>query len=293
MSAHRHFICPGASRSGTTTLYHALKTHPDIYLTDKKELRFFFDEEKYAQGFDTYLENFRQAGSDQICGDISPPYFHKGLTLNEGAHRWAPDDDCALRIHRHFGDDVKILITLRNPVERLYSQVMKNIVQGREDYKALSTIVREELDRKRPPKDTALCWLYNNCYSIHLSNWMDFFDKAAIKVIIFDEWTKNPAGTVNEIERFLNVAPRRTLRDEDIQPRNAGRSPVNKLAGYVMKPLGKLSLFRQNTKRHFSKAGYEPLDHENRVWLHDILKQDIQEVEKLLGREIPAWHLNE
>ena len=73
------FICIGAQRAGTTWLYHCLKEHPEIYMPDKKELRFF--NYNYDDGIDSYGKNFEMAGDLQVIGEVTPDYYRQEYAL--------------------------------------------------------------------------------------------------------------------------------------------------------------------------------------------------------------------
>ena len=98
-----NFICPGAQKSATTTLYEILKQHPDIYLPYKKELR-FFSGDYWDRGIDWYEQQYEDYDGEKIVGDISPNYMRK--------------QKIAERIYTTLGPDIKLLFMLRNPADR-------------------------------------------------------------------------------------------------------------------------------------------------------------------------------
>ncbi|WP_273773147.1 sulfotransferase domain-containing protein [Brucella intermedia] len=97
-----NFICVGAQKAGTTWLYRQLEKHPQIYMR-LKEINYFHKQHDFAW----YIDHFKDARSDQICGDISPNYgaFQH---VSKKIH-----DECP---------NVQILHFLRNPVDRAFSQ---------------------------------------------------------------------------------------------------------------------------------------------------------------------------
>ena len=71
-----NFLCIGAQKSGTTTLYDILKQHPHIFLPDKKELHFFDIESKYQKGVKYYSSYFQGSNSYLSVGEITPIYIY-------------------------------------------------------------------------------------------------------------------------------------------------------------------------------------------------------------------------
>ncbi len=102
------FIIAGMPRGGTTFLYHNLSKHPLIFLPFRKEVNFF--NVKYHLGVEWYNNLFYERKKDQVCGDISPPYFL---------------DTESIRRIKDYNAGVKMIISVREPVEyalSFYSQ---------------------------------------------------------------------------------------------------------------------------------------------------------------------------
>ena len=103
-----NFLCVGAQKAGSSSLYKLLKSHPEIYISEKNELHFFNVEENYKKGLQHY-ENFCEKGykNQKLIGEFTPDYLQ---------YSFVPS-----RIKNDLGD-VKIIIILRHPVDRAYSQ---------------------------------------------------------------------------------------------------------------------------------------------------------------------------
>ncbi|MCZ6665387.1 MAG: sulfotransferase, partial [Gammaproteobacteria bacterium] len=70
-----NFVIAGASRSGTTSLYHYLGSHPDIFLPDTKEQWYFNCDDVYRKGLSAYRRKFSGWNGQAMIGDITPSYF--------------------------------------------------------------------------------------------------------------------------------------------------------------------------------------------------------------------------
>lgn len=181
------FLIPGVSRAGTTTLYEYLSEHPDIFIPSQKELRFFDRDENYQRGLDYYEGQFRGHRDQTAIGEVSPPYFYRGITFNkERKFNFDVEDDPPTRIYDAY-PNVKIILTLRNPISRAYSQYWKNVRQGRERLYPFDRAIKSEINGDRHHRETAMCCYYKNRYSTHLQQWLDLFDESQILILIFEE----------------------------------------------------------------------------------------------------------
>lgn len=283
------FIIVGASRSGTTTLYHVLRQHSEIFMPARKELQFYFNDMEFNRGMD-YYEAYFELGSNKIRGEASPPYFHKGILCEKGnKHKWAPDDDAPLRIKETL-PNVKIIITLRNPIYRAHSQFWKNKWQGTETVDTFEEAIEQEIRGQRKPTDSALCWLYKNTYSIHICRWLELFNSKQVQFMIFEEWTRNPTDHMQKIGKFLGCVEH-IKYVESGKTINKGRmawTPSKWLAkgGNVKKGfIGKLY------KKVFTRPGYPEISSQTYQKLHDYFSEDVSKLRRILNNPLAAWSL--
>jgi hypothetical protein len=273
------FICPGASRSGTTSLQWLLEQHPAVFVPPEKELTFFNDDQRYARGRAFYESFFDKRGRDQVAGEISPPYFHAHIRLDaQGRHCWSAEDSAARLKHDY--PEVAIVVTLRDPEKRMHSQFWKNVLQGRETAESLDQAVREELDGRRPADRTALCWVYKNSYKTHLQRWQELVGSERVLVAVFEDWIRDPVPFVRRLERFLDV-PEWAEPPRTIPRKNAGRHAGLKGLG---KPIlgGARALGLDRVARRFTtQQGYPPLDPEVARTLYNHFAADIAYVDGL------------
>lgn len=124
-----NFICPGAQKCGTTSLYRTLKQHPDIYLPPIKEVRFFMDR-YYSNRREKYQKFYRDYGGQRVIGDIIPDYMC--------------EENVPRRIYDVLGKDVKFIFMLRNPADRAFSQYRMHQRSGVEK-RLFPEIVADEL----------------------------------------------------------------------------------------------------------------------------------------------------
>src|SRR5438067_1247995 len=110
------FLGIGSMRCGSTWLYEVLKCHPDIRVSDRKEMHFFFMREMLQHDLDWYNAHFEPENGGEpkpVRGEISPVYARlKAWQVNRIA-KLLPD--------------LRIILTLRHPIERAWSQALLDL----------------------------------------------------------------------------------------------------------------------------------------------------------------------
>ncbi|MEZ4515539.1 MAG: sulfotransferase [Chloroflexota bacterium] len=279
------FIIGGALKSGTTSLYYYLRQHPDIYMPSLKEPRYFaFDETNPEHvgnaGFfsirtlEDYAHLFDDAMPTQVRGEASPHYMLSEL---------APE-----RIARTI-PDVKLIFSLRNPVQRAYSGYWHEYRLGHE-----TRTVEEALTG-----DDYL--VTTGCYAARLAPWYDTFDASRIKLVLFDDIKADPVGVVSDLCRFLEVSPDFEF---DTAVRNQGGAMRNVRLGRVLEKLkthplrSKLNPLLPEVVRtslvDVRSRNFEappPMSAEVAAYLNDYYADDILKLEEITGRDLSAWRV--
>lgn len=163
-------------------MYECLKEHPEIFLPEKKELHFFDDDENYNKGITFYESYFNGNISSLIQGEITPRYLlYK---------------DSISRIKSHY-PDVKLIISLRDPVERAFSQYKyfrfnKKKEDNKDFQEALNGDFRED-------------YIEKSLYYENLQHVYDNFDKDNVLVIFTSDIGQRPDSLVKQVYGFLGV----------------------------------------------------------------------------------------
>lgn len=178
-----NFICPGAMKSGTTTLYRLLKQHPDIYLP-RKEIRFFASE-NWHKGFNWYQSLFENYGGQKITGEITPQYMYY--------------PEAVKHIHELLGPDIKFVFLLRNPVKRAYSDYRMHQRVG------LYARPFEEFIAGDAPLPKDLDFLNKGLYAQQIERFLSYYPIENMKFVIFEEFIGNQEQALKEIFDFLGV----------------------------------------------------------------------------------------
>lgn len=172
------FIGLGAQKCASTWVHRLLDTHPQVVLPRVKEIDFF--SYYFDRGYQWYEQQFDAAGGD-VSGEVSPSYFH---------HLTAP-----ARI-RAFCPEVKLLVTLRDPVERALSNHRHEVRVGHFTGGDLSF----EAGLANNPM-----YVEQGLYGAHLSNWLAHFPPQQIYVVLVEEIRAEPQRIAREIFRFLGI----------------------------------------------------------------------------------------
>jgi hypothetical protein len=196
------FLLVGAARSGTTTLYHYFKLHPEIYVS-VKEPHFFslqgkeptFTETGYIKEkvweLSYYLNLYKEAKDNQKIGDCSPSYL-SAYNQSIGYIK---------QIYGEKYDKIKILIILRNPVDALYSHYLHQVKRNKENLSLVEAIKPENI-KKRIKKHPQYNYIDPGMYYKQVKAYIENFSH--VQIYFFEE-QKEPKLLLENIFKFLEV----------------------------------------------------------------------------------------
>ena len=273
------FVHIGPGKTGSTWLHEVLSLHPDVYLTPAKDLYFF--SRYYGRGIDWYRAQFAAAPREvRVIGEVCPDYL-----LSR---------DAAPRIREVLGPDVKLMVTLRDPVERAFSSYLYAAKHG-----LAEPTFRATLDAQ--PEI-----IQEGRYATQLRHYVDAVGTASIRVGIFDDFTSNPQAFLDGTTEWLGVAPM-ALSDEQLAaqlPASRARFvPLAKvakvMAGWVRNHDGTNFVGRVKRARVVQRLLYAPLGTDRPAipeadvaYLREIFEPEIAAVEAEFGlplRERWRW----
>lgn len=282
------FVCVGAQKAGTSTLHDILKQHPQIKLPVLKETHFFSDEKKFEKGIDFYFKNyFNQKSESKYIGEIDPEYSY---FLN-----------AANNIKKHFSS-LKIIIIIRNPVDRAYSHYLMTKRRGLEPYSFKKAILEEEKRLNSLENKMHYSYISRGLYNNQINHYTNVFGSENVKVVLFKDLVEKTPLVVNDICNFINV-PSYTF-DYNIKSNTASESKSKWLRDFLYKPntlkkvLGKL-IPTQNLKDkiaknlddfNLKKSKKEPLEKSfKQEVFNTYFKQDIKALEENLNIDLSLW----
>ena len=167
------FFMVGCQRCGTTWTAAALRDHPQVYQPVKKQ-SYFFDR-YYDKGIDWYLSFFK---------DVKP--HHKAV--GEIATGYCFPDSVP-RMAKHF-PDVKLMMVMRNPIDRAYSNYQTRKVE--EEWDSFEDAI--ELDSE---------FLERGQYIDQVEALLEYYDRDKILFLLYDDLSNNDRAYLTEI---LNIA---------------------------------------------------------------------------------------
>lgn len=286
------FICPGAAKAGTTSLYEILVQHPDVFLSDvTKESHFFDYDTNYEKGLEWYSSTFfKNYKNEQTVGDITPLY----MFLPQAAER----------IHKDLGSKMKFIFMLRDPVERAYSQYKFNLKRSYEKENFVNAI-RLEPERIKHDFFHHVHYSYTGrgLYAKQIKHFLKYFPKEQMLFVLFEkDFMEQKQQTVSAILDFLNLAPASLSIDSHANPTAMPKSMLlneiiynqDGIRRIARKMVGSVELRRKLFKfirsKNEKQVTFEKIAPEVRKkMIEQYFKPDIHELEKLLDRDLSIW----
>ena len=208
------FIVVGAQKSGTTALHYFLRKHPQIALPERQELHFFDDDEIFSRpvDYDLLHQQFRPvAGStllrfatarQAIAGEVTPSYLY-----------WKP----AMERIWNYNRQIKLVILLRNPIDRAFAHWNMQRFKDREPLGFLDAL-KEEPRRIAQPltiESRRFAYVDRGFYSGQLERVFKFFPREQVHLVKFEDFRDRKQETLDGVFEFLGVKPLRRIRDKD------------------------------------------------------------------------------
>jgi hypothetical protein len=294
-----NFLIIGFEKAGTTSVYHYLKQHPQVFVSPTKETNYFVHEGQnpeilpylrkgmpVVRSLDEYRALFEDASQQEAVGEASPLYL--------------ADPRAAECIRRHL-PRAKLIALLRDPVERAYSAYWMRVRDGRET-RSFEQAVEEELcgrlaDSLEVGRRHYVRW---GLYARHLEVYFTRFDPSQLAIHLFDDLQADPGGFMRELFRFLEVddgfVPDTSLRyNASGAPRNRllrpllGKSAATRtLRRALPGPLGRRAASIQEAWRNRALAK-PPMPPRLRRRLVAGYRRDILELQGMLQRDLSRW----
>ena len=201
------FLIIGAQKSATTALLSYLGQHPGIRLPRKKATHYF--DLNYSRGTGWYARHFPQTAG--LFARLSPfafPFDRPWLT-GESCPSYMFLAEVPHRVKATL-PDVKIIVSLRDPVDRLISQFYHEhrkgrAVEGFESYIADSLQTNWPVSGGDIEKIRQRHAVPRGFYADQLEHWLDFFPKERFHLLRFDRLVNDPRTTLNQIFQFLDL----------------------------------------------------------------------------------------
>jgi len=312
MSRLPNFFLAGAPKAGTTSIYHYLDQHPGVFMSAIKEPHYFAEEireENMDPGTRRAIASENRDLRDYLAGDMRAkrfggivPEWNDYVRLFANARRqtalgeasvcylWSPT--APARIAEKL-PHAKILLMLRNPVDRAYSQYLHGLSSG-----AIRWTFREHVNRNLRHESTQISvhypFLEFGLYAEQLARYRERFN-GNMWVGFYDDFKVRPKEVMHEIFRFLGVAPDFTPAMEQRHlvmqaPRSSAVGWLRRLGIWQMAAGVTPSRLRPDFRHSLMhEPGAMEMQSADRRYLIDYYREDIAALADMTGRDLDKW----
>ena len=270
-----NFFIAGAPKSGTTSLYHYLDQHPQIYMSPIKEPHYFAPEirmERLSERLRERAERDARALREYLDGPMREKRFGGPVTewndylrlfagadgqkaIGEASVCYLWSESAAANIHRQI-PDARIIAVLRDPVEMAFSMYLQNMRSG-----VLACTFREAIEtglaQRGGPIDVLHPFLDLGLYSEQIRRFLEKFGREQVRVYWYEDYSAEASRLLANIFRFLGV-------DQAFRPDMSTR--------YLEAGMPDMAL--------------EPAD---RTYLTEFYREDILKLADLMRRDLSGW----
>ncbi len=279
----------GTPKAGTTSLHHYLSFHPEVFMSTPKETNFFtyddikkqdlYYKEEHISSKDQYLNLFKKVKNEHVIGEGSVSYLYYPGTAKKLFD---------------FNPKSKIIIILRNPVERCYSHYLMDYNLGfvKTD---LETIISEGENENSSHARAYQQFIKLGQYSHQIEEYLSVFPKEQVKIFIYEEIVPERKKFILDVCAYLGI---KYIYDNDFEHQT---NIYNQPKGDLLKKMYSSRIIRKSIKtllpkkqldrisnRFFDKKKPK-LDENTRLKLTKFYMSDIQKTEDILGKNLNLW----
>jgi len=271
-----NFLIIGAQKSGTTSVVRALNSVEGCWVTPKKELHYFnrFDPINDPRSWKRYLREFSDAPEGALVGEATPEYL--------------PSTEAPQRIYSTV-PNVRLVIVLRNPVDRAYSAYWHALRWG---VVPRSTTFANFIERET--REFGADWtdvVSRGCYSTQIMRYLSYFHREQMFIALFEDLVLNSAKVMTAL--LAHIGQNHTARWGANFPHenraHTWRFP--KLSRRILvlrgKPVRQLPVVRRVVTRRYEVI--PSMDSRDRISLTEIFRPWNRQLESILDRSLSEW----
>jgi len=285
-----NFMVVGAPKAGTTSLCHYLSGHRQVFMSDPKEVNFFSKEEIEDQGL--YYKDFQVKNLAEYEDLFAGVADEKAIGEGSVSYLFYPKTPQKIK---DVLPNVKIIILLRDPVSRGFSHYLMDYRLG------LVNLPYEEIVYQKSNHENKFLYYQQHVklglYYKQVKRYLDCFDRKQVKILLQEDLRQDIRGVIGDLCDFLEI-DRSFLPDVE-KHHNVFSMPKNRLTHRLYSlPLVRSTiskLFSDTTKEiirntFFERTKKPKLEQELKNHLEDFYKNDIQQLEHLIGRDLSSWY---
>jgi Sulfotransferase family len=271
-----NFLVIGAAKSGTTSLYRYLRGHPEVFMAESKELKFFSSKTRWRLGPGWYARQFEAATDAVAVGEASPSY------TRYPQHQGVPE-----RVAQVI-PEARLVYLVRHPIERMRSHYLHRVLQGKE----------------RAPIDQAVVtdpsYVDTSRYAMQIEQYLEWFTRSQLLVITAEALRSDRLVTLRRVYEFLDVDAgwrppelgREYNRTGELRPQLIAPRPV-----VLAVRLGVRLGLRPRTARRLSYRASHAAPVSDQVAFSEPVRQrlevslqdDVARLRRYLGPEFDGW----
>lgn len=290
-----NFLIVGTAKAATTTIHEYLKQHPDIFMTHWKEPSFFKFMGKKNISFTTgrpvkfvttlndYKDLFTNGINKTIRGESSTPYLYFYNETIENIKKTVPNYK-----------DVKILIVLRNPIDRAFSQYMMKVRDLVEE-KSFFEAIKAEKTRMKENAHFDFFYVDRGLYFKQVKAYLNEFNN--VKIVLYDDFRETPEQVLADITSFLGL---NAFNFKKIGSQNISGRPKLKFVSrilkesVILKDISRIIVpkkFRIEITSFIQRKTLEKeiIDQKSKKYLQNFYYENIKDLEKLLNKDLSKW----
>ena len=290
-----NLLIVGAAKSGTTSLHNYLKQHPEIFMSKHKEPHFLINKEigenripKAVKKLNEYSSLFDGSDTFKYKGESSAMYLQfPNITIKN--------------IKKYLEKDIKIIIMLRNPIDRAFSgyQHVKRFNIDEELTFEQALEVCEDRYFKQTSLTPATRYIHIGMYYDFVKKFMHSFSDQ-IHVIIYDDFIADTQNELSKVFSFLKVNKieinitekymvggwkwKNSFFKNTFMKKNLLKKIIKKIA-----PFEFLRIFLNDLFKYLFTTPDDKMDISIRKKLQNIYKNDVINLSKLLNRDLNFW----
>ena len=285
----------GAAKAGTTTLFEQLRQLPDVYFPFSKEPLFFSQDRLYEKGLSWYANTFyKEAKGYPVRGDASPHYLYWG-------------EKAAPRLAQAYDEPPKMIVLLRDPVNRAYSWYWNMVREGNETLSFEEALACEaerlQTHQGMLEKQGSMKYGYvrGSRYATQLKPFLDSFPRENFQFILYDELKDDPQTTLQVVLQFLELENTQR-RFEQVQSNPAAMPRSMNLQRWLrrqstwrewLKPLIPIKIrYRIKEKllqMNLRESSYPPINPKTATALREQLASEVRQLQDIIQRDLTRW----
>ena len=292
-----NFLVIGAGKCGTTSLYHYLKQHPEIFMSPEKEPNFLgYDPDQKpwngpiqniaypVKSLSEYQKLFENVRDEKAIGEASPSTFSK--------------QGCKQVLN--YLPQARLICIMRQPVDASYSLFLHRRRMGIEPESDFRTAYSQWKWRRE--QNWAPMLIYRRVYHNLLKYWLSFFPREQFRFYLTDDLKRDPLALMQDLFQFLEVDntfkpdtstranPAYEVRNHSLRELLRADSAQPVLSAVLKKMVPRT--LRQPIRKKIMKwnqAPAQPLDRQTRNELTRDYEDDILKTQDLIGRDLSLW----